>query len=277
MWEVDVAGDSSSCFCCSCSEPIDGTELRFTWCPAPPGLEPRRGLFHAACAVRAGSRGPHARLGPKSVRHRFGDSLPHAAGAELAAILQAFASPRKKHAAELVVVSDSDAEEVGRGHTGGSPHSVAQQRPSRVCRKKPSACVPEPVRKKPVAANVQRKAALVAIRPGRFQTVQTSKRTRQVSSCADGSTEELKSKVSQKRLIKRGVTKPVEETCKRQDRHVRHLKGGGTVVTEILTIRRVRRTGVGKAKADSRKCAKSRQQHAKAGGNRSKRATGRPQ
>lgn len=71
-----------------------------------------------------------------------------------------------------------------------------------------------------------------------MKSVQLRHQQRRVTTAPDGSTEEAKIALRQKRIIKEGGS-PVETRTEKRDSRVRRLGNGRTVVTETLTLQKV--------------------------------------
>lgn len=261
MWHVEVP-EGVSVYCCSCGDAIPAGELRFAWSPPLCHLEPRRGYFHAACAVRAGSLGPHLPVRRPHVREAPG--LPRGPRLELCALLDGLQLPQRNQAIVDLTSPFKDTERVepprcttlaildaaspsvtARGCRGAKavekltyPAAGGERRAMRIGAVRPGPCVA----KKPSAAgrvHASGKASIAV--PKRVSSARCVVRTQQKRTTVarrDGSTEERRSKVRQEQYI-RGRGSIRGKKVERRDKKVVRLKSGKTRVTETITFQRV--------------------------------------
>eukprot|EP00928_Gymnodinium_smaydae_P032549 TRINITY_DN23544_c0_g2_i1.p1 TRINITY_DN23544_c0_g2~~TRINITY_DN23544_c0_g2_i1.p1 ORF type:complete len:197 (+),score=26.02 TRINITY_DN23544_c0_g2_i1:118-708(+) len=187
LWEVTAPAKATTA-CDHCKHKIGANELLFTWCPFAATTSDRTpARFHAACAVRAGTLGPQAR-----VRLRE----------ELDAICDALEPP------ELAVVP-ATAGVARRPATGAASRARASAA-------------------KPALARASRRA------------VQTCHQQKRITSKADGSVEKACSRVQRRQIFRPGTRTLLESRTESRNKRVKTTKNGRTIVTETLTIRRVR-------------------------------------
>mmetsp|Transcript_112961 Transcript_112961/g.319471 ORF Transcript_112961/g.319471 Transcript_112961/m.319471 type:complete len:248 (-) Transcript_112961:31-774(-) len=238
MWEVGVPAHSAVP-CTACGDAIKPDELRFTWCPFDAevkSLQPPAD-FHAACAVREGSCGSHAKVHRATVRRSL--ALNRKLGDELDAILSAFTPPD-------VLPPES-------------PKQPQQQRRHVAAPRAPNVAV-LPLKRPAAAAS---SAACGARCPK--SAVRTSlHRRRSVATRRDGTVERAVLQVRRQELCARApkisavqaargvvgatthrragpIRGPVQRRTETRERRVSTSKDGATVIKETFTICRVTR------------------------------------
>lgn len=241
MWFVD-GSRGMLVHCCLCGDAILAGELRFTWSPACGQLEPRRGYFHTACAVRAGTHGPHLPVRRPYVNEA--SDLPRKLRAELYELLAAFGVSFDDRIVDLTLDGDTGDEDrhLDRGSESPLEHRV-ERMPKRPAASKVARLPNEILIKRPAAyavasASTDKSRSVAKPRATSRCVVQKEHQHRISLARPDGTTEHKRSHVHQEKTYdpKRGLTgKKVE----RRDKHVVKLKSGKTQVTETVTIRRV--------------------------------------
>eukprot|EP00928_Gymnodinium_smaydae_P032550 TRINITY_DN23544_c0_g2_i2.p1 TRINITY_DN23544_c0_g2~~TRINITY_DN23544_c0_g2_i2.p1 ORF type:complete len:210 (+),score=26.72 TRINITY_DN23544_c0_g2_i2:118-747(+) len=200
LWEVTAPAKATTA-CDHCKHKIGANELLFTWCPFAATTSDRTpARFHAACAVRAGTLGPQARVRHATVRKALG--LTKRLREELDAICDALEPP------ELAVVP-ATAGVARRPATGAASRARASAA-------------------KPALARASRRA------------VQTCHQQKRITSKADGSVEKACSRVQRRQIFRPGTRTLLESRTESRNKRVKTTKNGRTIVTETLTIRRVR-------------------------------------
>ncbi|CAE8635539.1 unnamed protein product [Polarella glacialis] len=188
-----------STFCTSCGDNIKTNELRFKWCPFQVLSDPRPVQFHAACAVRVGCTGRYSPVRQSTLRKAIG--LTATLQSELIEILRAF-----EPIAECKKAREGPSDEAG-----GRKRSLQ-------------------VLKRPAAQTAGPKPLVKA-----EQTRQQSRRTTR----KDGSVEEVVTRIHEQGIFRRKGGALITKCTERRDKKVQRLKGGKTIITETLTVRKV--------------------------------------